>query len=101
MIQALGDVIGGAIIAIAMAWFSWNLFKIIHYPELGPVAGFFIVTASLVTTHHGSRMLPIIFIFSLISMFCGWSEAAAWRARRDERKGQRKGSNLAGVQRFW
>jgi hypothetical protein len=100
MLQAMGDVVGGAAIAVVIAWLLWNLFKVTHYPELGPVAGFLIVATILVATHHGNRMLPMITIFSLISIFCGWSEGSAWRNRREARKRQHKGASLAGMHRF-
>ncbi|AYJ84619.1 hypothetical protein D3Y57_00495 (plasmid) [Sphingomonas paeninsulae] len=99
LLQVIGDLVGGAAIAAAVSWALWNLFKVTHHPELGPVAGFLIVATILLATHQGTRMLPIITIFSLISIFCGWSEGSVWRSRIDAQKTKYKVIKVAGMHR--
>ncbi|MDB5701836.1 MAG: hypothetical protein JWL66_2035 [Sphingomonadales bacterium] len=82
-LQAMGDVAGGMVVALVTGLAFWNLFKLIHRPEWGPVVSFAIVTVILVSTHRVYRMVPMITLFGLMGIICSWSEGAAWRARRN------------------
>jgi hypothetical protein len=87
--QAVGDIVGGMVVALVLGLAFWNVFKLVGCPEWGPVVSFVIVTAVLVSTHRVYRMVPIIALFGLVGIICSWSEGAAWRARR---KGNNPGS---------
>jgi hypothetical protein len=81
-LQAIGDIVGGMAVALVLGLAFWNIFKLIHHPEWGPVVSFVVVTAILVSTHRAYRMVPIIALFGLLGIVCSWSEGSAWRAHR-------------------
>ena len=78
--HTLGILAGGLIVAIAVSWLCWSLFKLVRHPEWGPCLVFVAVVA-LMWNRGASSFLQTAALFSgLFAVGCWW-EGSVWRTR--------------------
>lgn len=82
LFQTLVAVAGGVVVALAICWLFWTIFKLVRHPEWGPLAALLAGLLTLGDQISSSHFLQIAFLLSgLFAAGCWW-EGSAWRARR-------------------
>ncbi|MBD5038582.1 hypothetical protein GUF39_08295, partial [Xanthomonas citri pv. citri] len=52
VLEALGEVFGGLLGAIALTFLLWNVFKLVRHPEWGPWLALLFIGLAIATSVH-------------------------------------------------